>query len=212
MTARLAALEVVAARLVSRVLGAPPTLGGGRLVCVEGPAGSGKSTLAAALDRGFRDALRAPGSAAARAQVRTVHMDNLYDGWDGLDAGVAMLTTSVLGPLREGEPGRYRRFDWHRMRFAEERVVEPCDVLVVEGVGSSGPRLGGFDDSRTLLVWVETPPVLRRERWLARDGAAMAARTEAWTAQEEALFARERPRSRADVVVDGGTAGASTYR
>ena len=50
--------EAAAAGVVASVLAAPATLGAGRLVCVDGPSGAGKSTLAAALDRGFRDALR----------------------------------------------------------------------------------------------------------------------------------------------------------
>ena len=38
--------EAAAASVVTSVLAAPPTLGAGRLVCVDGPSGAGKSTLA----------------------------------------------------------------------------------------------------------------------------------------------------------------------
>ena len=41
--------HAVADEVADRVMAAPPTLGDGRLVCVDGPAGSGKTTLAAAL-------------------------------------------------------------------------------------------------------------------------------------------------------------------
>ncbi len=64
MTSRFPVVERTAAFLVTSVLARPPTLGVGRLVCVDGPAGSGKTTLAAALRRGFRDALRAEGAPA----------------------------------------------------------------------------------------------------------------------------------------------------
>ena len=29
-------------------------------------------------------------------------MDNVYDGWDGLEAGMATVAASVVGPLRAG--------------------------------------------------------------------------------------------------------------
>ena len=194
--------EAAAAHVVAAVLAAPATLGAGRLVCVDGPSGSGKTTLAAALDRCFRDALR-----PVSGRVRVLHLDDVYDGWDGLAAGMAEVATSVVGPLRSGGTGRYRRFDWHAMARAEERTVPPCDVLVVEGVGawSSAVR-----DAVTCLVWVETPSAVRLERGVARDGEALRPRLLAWRAQEEAMYAAERTREHADVVVDGQTGTVRT--
>jgi uridine kinase len=171
---------------------------------VDGPAGSGKTTLAAALARGFRDALRGPGEPASVAHVRVIHMDNVFEGWAGLAAGMATVAASVVEPLSAGEPGRYRRYDWHREAFAEERVVPPCDVLVVEGVGSGG---SSYDDAITCLVWVDTPPGVRLDRGLARDGRDQLAYWRAWQRREAEMFTRERTRERADVVVDGTTGG-----
>jgi hypothetical protein len=195
-------LDTVVPAVVASVLAAPPTLGAGRLVCVDGPAGSGKTTLAAALDQAFRDALRPPGTPPARARVQTLHMDDVYDGWAGLTAGIATIASSVVAPLSAGEPGRYRRYDWHRMGFAEEHAVAPCDVLVVEGVGSGG---SSYDAAITCLVWLETPSDLRLRRGLDRDGEQMRAQWLAWRDQEDAMFARERTRERAHLVVDGTT-------
>ena len=200
MTARIPAVDATAAAIVSAVLVSPPTLGAGRLVCLDGPAGSGKTTLAAALNRSLRDELRSLGSAESR--VRMLHMDTVYDGWAGLDAGMRTVAASVVGPLREGRPGRYRRYDWHRSRFAEERVVPPCDVLLVEGVGSGG-HADGYVDAVTCLVWVDTPSDVRLERGLRRDGDDQHEHWVAWQRQEARMFARERIRDRADVLVDG---------
>ena len=72
-----------------------PQRPGTPVVCVDGPAGSGKTTLAAAL-------------AASRPAATVVHMDDLYPGWDGLPHVGAQLT-SLLEPLAERRPGRYRR-------------------------------------------------------------------------------------------------------
>jgi pantothenate kinase-related protein Tda10 len=79
-----------AARVLELATGRPPTLGRGRLVCVDGPAGSGKSTLASALVRLAPDAV-------------VVHMDDLYAGWDGLP-DVADQLEGLLRPLA-GCPG-----------------------------------------------------------------------------------------------------------
>lgn len=193
MTSRFEHVDAVVTEVLESALAAPPTLGSGRLVCVDGPAGSGKTTLAAALDRGFRD---------AGADVRVLHMDDVYDGWAGLASGMTTVASSVVGPLRSGKPGRYRRYDWHRAAFAEECVVEPVDVLLVEGVGSGG---SAYDDAITCLVWVDTASDVRRRRAVERDGESMREHWTMWREQEELAFARERTRARADVVVDGQT-------
>ena len=57
-------MVAVARSVVDRVLAAPPTLGPGRLVCIDGPAGSGKTTLAGAV-------------AAAAPEAYVVHCDEL---------------------------------------------------------------------------------------------------------------------------------------
>lgn len=200
VTARFRWVDDVAAEIVRRVLAAPPTLGAGRLVCVDGPAGSGKTTLGTALDRGFRDSLRVSRSPADRSHVRLLHMDNVFAGWTGLEAGMATVASSVVAPLRTGRAGCYRRYDWAASAFAERRVVAPCEVLVVEGVGSGNVS---YADAITALIWVETPPAVRLARGAARDGEPMRGHWLAWREQEEAMFARQGTRRRADVVVDG---------
>lgn len=162
----------------------PPTLGAGRLVCVDGPAGSGKTTLAADL--------------AGRTGAPVVHMDDLYDGWTGLERVGSQLAT-LLRPLAVGRRGHYRRFDWHAGAFAETVGVEPAPLLVVEGVGSGS---SDHADLTTVLVWVEAPRDVRLRRGLERDGDAVRDEWLAWQAAEQAWFARHDTRARADVVVD----------
>jgi uridine kinase len=180
----------VADLVVWAALMKPPTLGAARLVCVDGRAGSGKTTLAAAV----RDL------AGERGSVDLVHLDDLLDGWRGVFEVAATLERDVLSPLRGGRPGAYRRYDWHAARFADTVRVEPVDLLVVEGVGSGARAYAG---SVTTLVWVEAPQDLRLDRGLARDGEALRPQWLQFMADEDELFARERPWERADFVVDG---------
>jgi uridine kinase len=177
---------VNAASVLRLALDRHATLGDGRLVCVDGPAGSGKTTLASGI------AGLAPGS-------RVVHMDDLFAGWAGLPQVDAQLG-DILLPLAEGRAGSYRRYDWIDGEFAEEVVVAPVPLLVIEGVGSGAAR---FAPLVTVLVWVEAPYDVRMARGLARDGDAFAPHWEQWARDETALFAKERTRQRADVVVDG---------
>jgi uridine kinase len=167
-----------------------PTLGNTRLVCIDGRTGSGKSTLGEALH-------------TAAAEVGTsalIHLDDLLDGWEGLSRVSRTLEDDVLGPLREGRPGRYRRYDWLAEQYAEERVVDPVDLLVVEGVGSGA---SSYSSLVTTLVWVDAPSDLGLARSVARDGESTRPQLLRWMQDEDALLAREHTRDRADVVVDG---------
>jgi hypothetical protein len=54
-------------------------------------------------------------------------------------------------------------------------------------------------------VWVEAPAGLRLVRGLARDGEAFEPHWRRWQATEQAWFAADGTRGRADVLVDGST-------
>lgn len=126
-------------------------------------------------------------------------MDELYDGWTGLEALEVQLP-SILDPLTVGSAGSYRRYDWAEDEYAETVVVPPTPWLVLEGVGS-GARLRA--SLCTVLVVISAPPELRLRRGIARDGAAALPHWQRWMIDESAMFDRERPEDRADVHVDG---------
>jgi uridine kinase len=181
--------ETVAA-VLDHALAAPARLGNGRLVCVDGPAGSGKSTLA-----------RAVGEAAlARlATVHVIHTDDLLDGWRGLPGLGRTLHDDVVAPLADGRPARYRRYDWLEGAFAEEHMVAPMDLLVLDGVGTGHPSLAPW---RATLVWVSADADLRLGRGLERDGEAMRPEWERFMVDEAEDFQRNGTRDRADLQVD----------
>lgn len=176
------------AAVVRRTLAAAPTLGPGRLVCVDGPAGSGKTTFAARLRRAVPD----------EVSCRVVHLDDLYPGWDGLRAGVEHVAEHVVAAFARGGAGRYRRYDWHADRPGDWVEVPHTDLLVIEGVGA-GSR--AYADLVTTLVWVEADEDVRLARGVARDGVASRERFLQWMADEAPYLEEQGTRGRADVVV-----------
>ncbi len=162
-----------------------PTLGPGRLICVDGPAGSGKTTLAEEL--------------ASLSGAPVVHMDDLFEGWGGL-AHVSDQLDTLLPPLASELAGSYRRWDWPAHRWAETVVVPPVPLLVLEGVGSAPLAHAALI---TVLAWVEVPYDLRVARGLARGGVGVAEHWRQWAVDEQQVFTRERTRERADLVLDG---------
>ncbi|PVG82999.1 4-amino-4-deoxy-L-arabinose transferase [Nocardioides gansuensis] len=173
-----------AREVVAFVRSRPPTLGTGRLVCVDGPAGSGKTTLAAAV-------------AALAPDAVVVHTDELLEGWPGLP-GLAATIEALLVPLAEGRTGRWRRWDWHASAWAETHEVAPGGLLVVEGVGSWAPAYSALVGC---LAWVEADPDVRLDRGLERDGEQMRGHWLQWRQDEDELHARLRTREHADVVL-----------
>ncbi|MFT4029693.1 MAG: ATP-binding protein [Protaetiibacter sp.] len=150
------------------------------VVLIDGGSGSGKSTLA--------------GRLAPRLGAQLVRLDDVYPGWDGLEAASAHLVKEVLG-----DPPRWRRWDWAAERPAEWHELDPARPLVVEGSGSLSRAARERAD---LAIWIELDAAERKRRALARDGDGYAPHWERWAAQEAAFRARERPELLADVVID----------
>lgn len=184
--------DVELAALASLLLERAPTLGTSRLVCIDGPAGAGKTTLAAELQLLMtRQAL----------SVASLHMDDFYEGWSGLD-GTSELETRVLDqalrPLAEGQQGRWQRYDWHTQRLAEWHDLPPADVLIIEGCGSGALAYAPYI---TVLVWVDAEPSTRIARGVERDGEAVLPQWLRWMDSEGRHFAANGTRGRADVLL-----------
>lgn len=184
------------AALAARISSARPRLGRTRLVCLDGPAGSGKTSLA---DR-LADLL-ADRSADRTATV--LHLDDVYRGW-GTDFGEVhgRLHRQVFQPLAAGRAGCYQRFDWHADAFTDWVELPVPDVLLLEGVGAGARRL---DRWRSLLVWIELGPDERLRRGLDRDGPAAVEHWRGWMEREQAEFAAQQTRERADLRLWGSS-------
>jgi uridine kinase len=171
--------------VVEAARAASPVVGATVVVAVDGRSGSGKTLLGTAVAR----ALACP----------AVHLDGVYPGWDGLEAGVALVTTHVLEPLARGEQAAYPRWDWMRSRPGRTIPVDAGTHLVLEGCGALVPPAAAFAAVR---VWVDAPTELRKERALSRDGETYAPHWDRWAAQEDAVYAGTRPWEGADLVLN----------
>lgn len=161
---------------------------GAPVIVIDGPAGAGKTSTAAAIV-----AVVAPRSAAV------IHMDDLYDGWGGLDDELTDYLSEDLEPqIRAGEDITHRCYDWHAGEFGPSQHVPETDVLIIEGVGAGQPALADVAD---LAIWVEAPRDVCEQRWRDRDGAAMNAHMPQWWEAQDAHFARYRTKERADLMV-----------
>ena len=178
---------VGSAQILAGLQGAPARAGRTRVLAIDGRSGAGKTRLAAEL------------SAALGAAV--VSLEDFYSGWDGLDRGIGVLVSEVLEPLAAGRTVRVPRYDWVAGTWDEPVVLEPPEVLIVEGVGAGARRAAAFE---SLLVWLEAPTAVRKQRALGRDGETFAPYWDMWAAQEEAMLARERTLEYADLVLRTG--------
>jgi uridine kinase len=165
---------------------AQPRCGDTKVVAIDGPSGAGKTEFAAAL------AQHLPGAAI-------LHMDDLYPGWDGLRQAVADLYGQVLVPLARGESAAYRGWDWKHDRYDGWHVIPPAELLLVEGVGSGA---GPGAELESVLIWLEAERAVRFRRGIERDGEPYLPRWERWADLEDALFADDLTRDRADLIID----------
>ena len=160
------------------------------MVLIDGPSGAGKSTLA--------DVLIASWPGPRRPTL--VRLDDIYPGWDGLDAAIAHVQENVLRPRRAGQRARWQRYDWDRAAPAEWNIVRSGHPLIVEGCGTLAAAHEELSDVR---VWIDADDTVRKRRALARDGEAYRPFWNAWQTQWESFVARESPQSHATIRMRG---------
>lgn len=158
------------------------------IILIDGRAGSGKSTLAALLQNQlFKEGDSLP---------RLIHMDDLYEGWDGLQSGVDYMQRMILSPLQQRRKAEWQEFDWSKSERGRWREFEGGTPLIIEGCGSIS-RLAA--EAASIKIWVEANDQTRYQRWLEREGNDEFFGK--WAAQEVEFYARERSTELADYSV-----------
>jgi hypothetical protein len=201
-------IEQIADQVLELIESGTPT----PIILIDGRTGSGKTTFAAALqNRLFQKGESAP---------RVIHMDDLYEGWDGLQAGVDYLIRQILSPLARREGASWQEYDWTATdsNSKDSNSTDPANPgkvgartgtwrefrggtpLIIEGVGSLS-RIAA--EQADITVWLEADQAVRQARIAARnaegdgDGSWFAM----WTAQEADFYAREKSDEIADLII-----------
>jgi uridine kinase len=158
------------------------------IVLIDGRAGSGKSTFAESLQQQlFRDGESAP---------RVIHMDNIFEGWDGLALGSEYMVRFILQPLARQETASWQDWSWVKNQRSSWREFSGGTPLIVEGCGSLTERSKEHAD---ISIWLEASEETRRERWIQRERHLE--KFDFWAAQELDFYAREKTQSLADLVI-----------
>ena len=146
------------------------------LITVDGPAGSGKTTLAKALGEQF-------------STNAVIPMDSLYNGWSTALAPELWdrIEESILHPLSQGKTARYDSFNWSVNAFDSSIAIEPTEVVILEGVGSSHPTIKKFS---SFNIWISAPAELLLDRVLERDGYHLRDEMLAWQMAEQEYFSQ----------------------
>jgi uridine kinase len=158
------------------------------IILIDGRAGSGKSTFAEKLQQQlFRDGESAP---------RVIHMDNIFEGWDGLALGSDYMVRFILQPLARQETASWQDWSWVKNQRSSWREFSGGTPLIVEGCGSLTERSKEHAD---ISIWLEASEETRRERWILRERHLE--KFDFWAAQELDFYAREKSQSLADLVI-----------
>jgi uridine kinase len=158
------------------------------IVLIDGRAGSGKSTFAESLQQQlFRDGESAP---------RVIHMDNIFEGWDGLALGSDYMVRFILQPLARRETASWQDWSWVKNQRSSWREFSGGTPLIVEGCGSLTERSKEHAD---ISIWLEASEETRRERWIQRERHLE--KFDFWAAQELDFYAREKSQSLADLII-----------
>lgn len=149
-----------------------PSSASAEITLIDGRSGAGKTVFAA-------ERARAEGS-------HLVSLDDVYPGWDGLDAGSWQIHHHLLVPRSQGLQGRYRPWSWADARPGDWVSIPADRPLIVEGCGVLRRESLELADTR---VWLEQDDHIRRERALGRDGDMYAPHWTRWALQEERFLA-----------------------
>jgi uridine kinase len=184
-------------RLVADIVEDRPTVP--RLIGVDGPSGSGKSTLAHRL---LNELTSTHKMAATLIQTDDFVSWSKTNWWPRFES-------EVIEPLLQGRDAHYQIRDWQGDEFGTSfgpwKTSPAADTIVMEGITCTRRAAS---ERLSFAIWVEAPYELRLRRGLERDGED---HRQLWIdtmREQDAFFAADDTRARADIRIStGATSG-----
>lgn len=161
------------------------------LIGIDGRSGSGKTVLSKVLADNL----------STDYEVTVLRLEDLYWGWDGLQAGIEKFSQDVLPALAAGETATYQIWDWDAPGAGAPGptvTTKPTHVIICEGVGVGARPNREFLD---VLIWLRVPDDTRYRRAMGRDGEKYRAHWDRWAAQERAMLDQDQIYDAADLVL-----------
>ena len=159
-----------------------------RIVAIDGCGGAGKTTFAASL-------------AETLENCPVIHTDD-FASWNHPIDWYPRLIEQVLEPLRHNQVAHFQKFDWQANQLGQWEILEPCNVVILEGVSASRSE---FRRYLSFSIYIHTDRELRLKRGLERDDEEILPLWQEWMAEEDEYVLRDQPQKYADLVLSGNT-------
>lgn len=168
---------------------APARCGRSRIIAIDGRAGAGKTTLANEIFLAL----------SAHRKITVIHMDQIYDGWqNALGSCLTATLKSLLETIAGDSDFSLPIYNWQSCIFDSHHLIAPCDLIILEGVGSAQEVVRQFSSAN---IWLDIEPSLGLQRVLARDGNEIAEQMRLWQIDESELFVRDKTREHSDFIL-----------
>jgi uridine kinase len=159
------------------------------IIAIDGPAGAGKTTLAEHLSPAL----------SLRYKCVTIHMDDLYNGWDNaFDCHLSDALTGAAIAHQKNHKFSLSFFDWARNEYRPAVEIPQAELLILEGVGSSQSKVRPY---LAASIWIDIDANKGLERVIARDGEAISHPMQNWLNLQEQHFLANDSQNAADFVL-----------
>lgn len=159
------------------------------IIAIDGPAGAGKTTLAEHIAAAM----------ALKYKCVTIHMDDLYNGWDlAFDHHITDALTAACAAHQRKERYSLSFFDWSKGEYKAASEIPEAELLILEGVGSSQSAIRSF---LTATIWIDIDPNQGLARVLSRDGNGITDQMQSWLKIQEQHFRENESEKAADFVL-----------
>jgi uridine kinase len=159
------------------------------IIAIDGPAGAGKTTLAEHIGAAL----------ALRYKSTTLHMDDLYHGWDApFDHHLTDALVQACTSHQKAEGYSLSFFDWIKGQYRLAQEIPQADLLILEGVGSSQAVVRPF---LACSIWIEIDAEQGLQRVLTRDGDSISIQMQLWLEKQAQHFLENQSEKSADFVL-----------